>query len=123
MASRKRDAAAARTLSLFTRLTPLEEAAAELEGGAADLADAEARERRTGHPFEMVHEAEKTAVRWLGLDVFHEGDDVKVAVHRDGHAVLVLVRTTGAANAPYGTVNVKLSKAQWSKLRNIAKGA
>jgi len=122
LASRKKDPAVLRTLSLFSGKTPLEEAQALVEVDAADLAETEERAKRTGHPFEMVHEAEKTAVRWLGLDAFHEGDDVKVAEHRDGHAVLVLVRTGGPAGAPYGAVNIKLSKAQWSKLKRLARG-
>lgn len=122
MGARKKDPAALRTLSLFSGKTPLEEAQSLIEVDAADLAETEARAQRTGHPFEMVHEAEKTAVRWLGLDAFHEGDDIKVLEHRDGHAVLVIVRTTGSAGAPYGVVNIKLSKAQWSKLRRLARG-
>ena len=123
MAARKRkqDPAALRTISLFSGKTVLEEAVQTLEDDAADLAETEAREQRTGHPFEMVHEAEKTAVRWLGLDAFHEGDDVKVAVHPQGHAVLILVRTYGPLGGPYGTVSVKLSRAQWSKLRELSR--
>lgn len=124
MAARKRkqDPAALRTISLFSGKTVLEEAEALLEVDAADLAETEERAQRTGHPFEMVHCAEETAIRWLGLDVFHEGDDVKVAVHPKGHAVLVLVRTSGPSGNPYGTASVKLSKAQWDKLRMLARG-
>jgi hypothetical protein len=124
MAARKRkqDPAALRTISLFSGKTVIEEAEHLLEVDAADLAETQARAIRTGHPFEMVHEAEDAAVRWLGLDVFHEGDDLKVAVHPKGHAVLVLVRTTGTPGLPYGTATIKLSRAQWAKLKTIARG-
>lgn len=122
MASRKKqDPAVLRTVSLFSGKTPLEEAVMLLEVDAVDLSETEARAQRTGHPFEMVHEAEKTAVRWLGLDAFHEGDDVKVAVHAQGHAVIIFVNTSGPKGAPYGTSSFKMSKAQWAKLKQLAR--
>ena len=107
--ARKKDSATARTLSLFSGKTVLEEAEVELGDVAPD--------ERTGHPLEMVKTAEDTAIRWLGLDVFHDGDDIKVAVHPNGTAVLVIVRTN--ASGPYGTATIKLSRVQWAKLRAI----
>ncbi len=111
LASRKKDPAALRTLGLFSKQTPLEEA-------SALLAD-EVQEVRVAGPRDIVAEAEECAVRWLGLDAFHEGDDIKVAVHKGGHAVMVLVSATGKG-AIYGTSTIKLSRTQWSKLKAIA---
>lgn len=114
MAARKKkaDPAAPRTLGLFSGKTVIEEAEA--------LALEEAPQARNfKNPLEMVEHGEETAVTWLGLDAFHEGDDVRVAVHPEGHAVLMLVRTNYAG--PYGTSLIKLSRAQWSKLRKLAR--
>lgn len=120
MASRKKDPAALRTLSIFTRRTPLEEVADELEADADDLAESVAAGRAAKNPLAMEEHAEDAAIRWLGLDVFHEGDDIKVAVHPKGHAVLVLVRKT-VVGSPYSTATIKLSRAQWSKLKQLAR--
>ncbi len=107
MASRKKpDPAVLRTIDIFTGRTPLET--------AEDMAREEASSQRLEGPRDLIHEAEDCAIRWLGLDAFHEGDDIKVAVHPAGHAVIVLVSTRG--NAPYGTSTIKLSRAQWKKL-------
>ena len=70
MASRKKDPAALRTIGLFTGKTVMEEAAA--------LAEEEAPEQREAGPRDIESEAEECAIRWLGLDAFHEGDDIKV---------------------------------------------
>lgn len=114
MAARKKDPAVLRTLGLFTGKTPLEEAVAELEAPK----DAP-QEERTGNPLAMVERQEETAVRWLGLDVFTEGDDVRVAVHAKGHAVLMMVRAN--AHGPYHTATLKLSAQQWAKLKKLAR--
>lgn len=113
MAARKKkaDPAALRTLGLFSKKTVLEEAEALVLEEQPDAA------RGFKNPLEMVEHGEETAVTWLGLDAFHEGDDVRVAVHPGGHAVLMLVRTNYAG--PYGTSLIKLSKAQFQKLRKI----
>jgi hypothetical protein len=114
MGRRKVDPAILRTVDLFTGKTPLEEA----EHIALEEED---RTERIGDPLALVERAESTAVTWLGLDVFHEGDDVKVAVHPKGHAVIVLVSTSGKDGKPYGTTTIKLSRAQWSKLKSLAR--
>jgi hypothetical protein len=108
---KKADPAALRTLGLFTGKTVLEEAETILEE--------EAKVSKTGDPRDMVNAAEETAMRWLGLDAFHEGDDIKLAVHAKGHAVLVLVNTS--RGQPYGTITLKLTKTQWSKLKQLAR--
>lgn len=117
MASRKKaDPAALRTIGLFTGRTVLEEA--EVSLFVPDEPDAE----RHGHPLDMVPRAESTAVRWLGMDVFHEGDDIKVALHpHNGTAVIVLVRAP-VQGAPHSTATFKLSRVQWAKLKELARG-
>lgn len=112
MVSRKKAHAELRTLGLFTGKTVLEE--------AEDALREEEAEQKTGDPTAMVEAAESAAIRWLGMDAFHEGDDVKVAVHPAGHAVLILVRTA-PKGAPYSTVTLKLSRAQWAKLKGLAR--
>ena len=111
MTRKKRDPAQLRTLGLFSGMTPLEEAERELHEEAGDV--------RSDEPRDLSADAESTAIRWLGSDVFHEGDDIKVAVHRMGHAVVVLVYAdvNGGARS---TVQLKLSKAQWTKLKRLA---
>lgn len=113
MAARKRklDPAVLRTVGLFSGKTVLEE--------AEQLAAEEEPEAKTGDPTAMVDHAEACAVRWLGQDAFHEGDDVRVALHSSGAAVMVLVSTRG--NAPYATRTFKLTRQQWSKLKQIAR--
>lgn len=114
MASRKKpDPAALRTIGIFTGKTPIEEAEA--------LVREEAGNERQAGPRDVVAEAEDCAIRWLGLDVFHHGDDVRVAVHPEGHAVLLLVSTGGRLGAPYGTTTIKMSRAQWAKLKRLAR--
>ncbi len=112
MGSRKKDPAALRTIGLFTGKTVLE----EVEGGLRE----EAPEHRPSGLRELAAEADENAVTWLGLDAWHEGGDVKVAVHRDGHAVLVLVNAS-KKDVVYGTTTVKLSKTQWAKLRGLCR--
>ncbi len=114
MGRKKVDPAVLRTVDMFTGKTTLEAA----EHMALEDED---RTERIGDPLALVERAEHAAVRWLGLDVFHEGDDVKVAVHKNGHAVMVLVSTSGAQGKPYGTTTLKLSRHQWSKLRRLAR--
>jgi hypothetical protein len=109
-----KDPAALRTLSLFSGKTALEEAELELQG--AELLPSE---EKTGDPLAMVERQERTAITWLGLDAFHEGDDIRVAVHEKGHAVLMLVRAN--AGGPYHTATFKLSRHQWDKLKSLAR--
>lgn len=111
---KKKDPASLRTIGLFTGKTPLEEA----ESLAYEVDELE--EAREGGPRDIVRESEDCAVRWLGLDAFAVGDDVKVAVHPKGHAVMMLVSTV-KSGAAYGTSTIKLSRAQWSKLKTIVK--
>jgi len=108
---KKKDPAALRTISFLTGKTPLEEAEeALLEEQPIE---------RIGHPLDMVPSAERTAIRWLGLDIFHEGDDVKIAEHpTNGSAVLILVRAS-VAGTPYSTATIKLSAQQYAKLRQL----
>lgn len=115
MAARRRkpEPAELRTIGLFSGKTAVEE--------AEDLARDEAPQARAPAG-DMVEEDEKAAVRWLGLDTFHEGDDVRVAIHKGGHAVLMLVRTTKDGTV-YGTSIHKLSRQQWAKLKQIAREA
>jgi hypothetical protein len=101
-----------RTPDLFTGKTKLEEIEAlALEEHVPVV--------RISDPTAIADQAQKTAVRWLGLDAFHEGDDVALALHEDGHGVLVLV-----AKARDGTerasVTVKLSRAQVMKLAQLS---
>lgn len=121
-ARKKKDPAALRTIDLFTGKTAFEEAEASL---VAEAYEEEERDARANVPRDIVSESEECAVKWLGLDAFHEGDDIKVAVHPKGHAVLMLVNTRAPAGMPiaYGTVTHKLSRAQWSKLKKIVKEA
>ena len=119
--TKKKDPAALRTLSLFSGKTVLEEAADQLVEEARVIEQEERAERAFKDPTAMAEHAEETAVRWLGLDAFHEGDDVKVAVHKGGHAVLVFVRTTGPENVACSTATFKLSKQQWAKLKSLCK--
>jgi hypothetical protein len=97
---------------MFTGRTALEQVSDELQESAP--------QERDSSPRDLVAEGEDCAVRWLGMDVFHEGDDIKVAVHKAGHAVLVLV--SEHMGAPCSVRTIKLSKDQWKKLREIVKG-
>ena len=118
MASRKKpDLATLKTVDMFTGKTMLEEKTA--------LAyEQEERESRSDEPRNIVEESEDCAIRWLGLDAFHEhGDDVKVAVHPSGYAVMCLVRTTPQFGIPYATLTIKLSRAQWAKMKRIVREA
>lgn len=117
MASKKKDPAALRTIGLFTGRTPLEEAELTLLEEPEDV-----KESREAGERDIVAEAEEGAIRWLGLDVFREGDDIKVAVHPRGHAVVVLVHADSKGGAR-ATTQFKLSAAQWKKLRALAKEA
>src|SRR5271154_3988790 len=108
---RKKDPAALRTIGLFSGKTPLEEASAMLEE-AEDAKDA----RLAPQHRDLGDEANEMAVKWLGLDMFAEGDDVRVAVHAKGHAVIVLVDKSG------NTKSFGLSKTQWAKLRSQGEG-
>jgi hypothetical protein len=101
-----------RTPDLFTGKTKLE----EIEDMVVEEQEPVVR---ASDPTAIADQAQKAAVRWLGLDAFHEGDDVALALHEDGHGVLVLV-----AKAKDGTerasVTVKLSKTQVRKLKTLA---
>jgi hypothetical protein len=106
----KRARADLRTPDMFTGKTKLEE--------VEDMVHEEqASQIRRGDPTAIADNARKSAVRWLGLDAFHEGDDVNLALHEDGHGVLVLVRTKG--DQAYASAQVKLSRAQVQKLKKL----
>ena len=115
MAARKKSPAALRKLSLFSGKTVLEEAEQQLHEETEQIA-------RDKNPLAIVEHAEETAIRWLGLDAFHTGDDVKLALHADGHGVLILIRTT-REGAVYNSSTVKLSKGQVTKLFALAREA
>lgn len=115
MAARKKPAAELRTIGLFTGRTTLEEAQLMAEEEAASELT-----QRTHEPRDLVKEAEDCAVRWLGMDAFASGDDVKIAVHPKGHAVMVLVATTKDGSVR-GTSTIKLSATQWKKLKACVK--
>ncbi len=117
MAARKKPNAASRTIDLFTKKTPLEEIEDQVREEAAATREP-SKNATPEDPTGMVGDAEDAAIRWLGLDAFHEGDDIKVALHPAGHAVLVLVHTTDTGT-PRATVTLKLSRTQWQKLRSI----
>jgi hypothetical protein len=109
MASRKKPPAEVRTIGLFTGLTPLEEAEqAALEEDP--FAPKEEPVSRT------LISNDETAVRWLGEDFSEEllGDGVRVALGKSG-VVVMLVRKDARS------VTVKLSHAQWAKLKVIAR--
>jgi hypothetical protein len=111
---KKRSAAELRTIDIFTGKTRLEE--------AEDMArEEDPMSGAAGGTRDIVLEAEEGAIRWLGLDAFAEGDDIKVAVHQAGHAVVVLVRADAKGGAR-ATVTFKLSRTQWSKLRRLVQG-
>lgn len=84
---------------------------------AEDLARDEEQEARPSGPRDIVQEAEDGAIRWLGLDAFHEGDDVRLAMHPKGHGVLVFISTR--RGEPYGTTTLKVSRQQIDKLKKI----
>ena len=118
MASRKKSDADLRTVDMFSGRTKLEELAEKEEKASASLEE----EERTEKAIDLrtqTERAEDCAIRWLGLDAFHEGDDIKVAVDAAGHAVIVLVATYGPEKVPYGTSTFKLSRDQWEKLKTL----
>ena len=108
-----------RTIDMFSGRTTLDDLR-EREQAAEALLEEEERTASVEDNRTLPERAEDTAIRWLGLDAFHEGDDVKVAVHPEGHAVLVLVSTYGPVSVPYGTIVLKLSRDQWEKLKKLA---
>lgn len=112
----KKPSADLRTIDMFSGRTALEEAQPEPESFEPEPDDLRAQDPRS-----LVEKAEDCAVRWLGLDAFHEGDDVKLAIHPDGHAVIVLVSTFGPNKAAYGTSTIKLSRVQWEKLKALVR--
>lgn len=114
---KKPTSAALRTIDLFSRKTKIEEVEDQLR--EEEIQEEERTARAYSDPTAMAEHAEETAIRWLGLDSFHEGDDVKVAVHPAGHAVLILVHTCGPNKAAYATQTLKLSRDQWKKLKSL----
>jgi hypothetical protein len=114
-----KDPAVLRTIDMFSGKTVIEEAEAKLE--AEVIEQEEATARAYSDPTAMAEHAEETAIRWLGLDAFHEGDDVKVAEHKAGHAVIVFVNTSGPNKAAHSTATFKLTRQQWSKLKQIVR--
>ena len=110
VAKKKMEPAVIRTIGLFNGKTLLEEAEA--------AAQEEAAEARDDGPRSLSEEAEAGAIKWLGLDAFSTGSDIKVAEHTKGHAVIVLVDATPKGEV-YATRTFKLSKPQWSKLRRL----
>jgi len=120
MASKKKVPADLRTIDMFSGRTKLDEIK-EKEQAAEEVIEEEERTATVADDRTLSERAEDTAIRWLGLDAFHEGDDVKVAVHPEGHAVVVLVNTHGPMKAPYGTQTFKLSRDQWRKLVELVR--
>lgn len=121
MAGRKRKVSPAelRTVDMFTGKTPIEAAEEMLREEEPEIRDTSGRA-----PTEIVEMAEDAAIRWLGMDCFHEGDDIKIAVHPKGHAVVMLIRTTKGTHGPaYHSVDFKLSRQQWAKLKKLVREA
>lgn len=118
MASKKKVPADLRTIDMFSGRTKLDEIK-EKEQAAEEVVEEEERTAKAEDLRTLAEKAEDCAIRWLGLDAFHEGDDIKVAVHPEGHAVLVLVSTHGPKKVPYGTTTLKLSRDQWEKLKAL----
>ncbi len=115
MGARKKSPAALRTIDIFTGKTALEEASTLL----AEPEDAKEAARELA-PRDMIMEAEEIAVRWLGMEQHHEGDDIKIAEHPAGHAVIVLIDTTKSTNgSAYATRQFRLSRAQYKKLKGL----
>lgn len=101
-----------RTPDMFTGKTKLEE--------IEDMAlEEQVPVVRASDPAAIAEQAQKSAVRWLGLDAFHEGDDVALALHEDGHGVLVFVHKA-KDGTERSSANFKLSRAQVQKLKIIA---
>ena len=107
-----------RTVDMFSGRTRLDEIKEKEQAAEEEIVEeertAKAEDLRT-----LPEKAKDCAIRWLELDAFHEGDDIKVAVHPEGHAVLVLVSTHGPTKVPYGTTTLKLSRDQWEKLKAL----
>lgn len=118
MASKKKVSVDLRTIDMFSGRTKLDELKEKEQAAEEEIVE----EERTAKAIDersVVEQVEGCAIRWLGLDAFHEGDDIKVAVHPEGHAVLVLVSTHGPKKVPYGTTILKLSRDQWEKLKAL----
>jgi hypothetical protein len=100
---------------MFTGRTALEEASTLLE--AEDHGD-----RKPPPVRDIVHEAEELAVRWLGMEQHHDGDDIKIAEHKGGAAVILLIDTQKSSNgSAYATRQFRLSRAQYKKLRQLCR--
>ncbi len=117
MASRKKAPADLRTVDMFTGRTKLEETRAIPEASPED----EVREETEVTTMSLAEKADNCAIRWLGDDGPPKGDDVKLALHPEGHAVMVLVSSYGPDKAPYGTSTIKLSRVQWMKLVELVR--
>ncbi len=120
MASKKKVPADLRTIDMFSGRTKLDEIK-EKEQAAEEVIEEEERTATVADDRTLGERAEDTAIRWLGLDAFHEGDDIKISVHPEGHAVVVLASTFGPKKAIYGTSTFKLSRDQWCKLVELVK--
>lgn len=107
---RKKSHAIERTISLFSGKTRQEE--------VEDMVREEETETRSSEARDIVAEAERGNVRWLGLDAFHEGDDIRIAISKSGAAIVMLVDTTRAGVA-YATRSFRLSRKQVQKLKDI----
>lgn len=112
LAARKKDQAALRTLGLFTGLTPLEEAERLVRE------EEETRRSEPRYAGDMIPTSREAAVRWIGEGQQERGDDIRVIESQAGHAVILLIRGDAPAH-PYSTVNLRLSRRQWTKLKRI----
>lgn len=116
MASRKKSPAKERTLGLFNGgLTLAEEAERSAREEAITIKGATDRSHDGARK-----DAMDLAVRWLGLDMFEDGDDVMLAIGKRGDAVLIATRSS--KHGPSHQAHIRLSPKQLEKLRQIVKG-
>ena len=63
---------------------------------------------------------EHGVTRWLGLTPGPSyADDIRIAVHPKGHAVVMLINTS--RGEPYSTREIMLSRHQWTKLVKLVR--
>jgi hypothetical protein len=115
MARRKIPLAELRPVDLFTGRTAIKEA-------EVLLLDEEDRDERpsAARDYDSVKgQMAETAIRWLGMDVFEDGDDVLLAIGPKGDGVLMAV-TAGRGICPGRQTHVRLSRKQLLKLKKLA---
>ena len=104
-----------RTPDLWTGKTKQE----EVEDMLAEEDElAQPKEERKRLEPRLAQEAGVT--RWLGLTPGPSyADDIRIAVHPKGHAVVMLINTS--RGEPYSTREIMLSRHQWTKLVKLVR--